>query len=128
MGTSLPSDGTPTLDDTAPADKVQPMTQTVPWRDIPDGIELVIRVTPRGGGARIEGIAEWDGQPILKVRVAAPPVEGAANDAIVTFLAKALHLPRSAVTLIAGDRARVKRLRLTGAGLADRLSALVPTT
>lgn len=96
----------------------------VPWREIADGVELAVRLTPRGGSARIEGIADWDGQPVLKVRVAAPPVEGAANDALTAFLAKRLGLPRSAVTLVAGDRARLKRLRVTGEGIADRLAAL----
>ena len=51
---------------------------------------------------------------MLKVRVPAPPVEGAANHALTAFVAKALDLPRSAVTLIAGHRARLKRLRLAG--------------
>lgn len=102
------------------------MTGGVPWREGPDGLILAVRLTPRGGAARIEGVAEWDGQPVLKVRVPAPPVEGAANDALVAFLAKALDVPRSAVAIVAGDRARVKRLRLAGEGLAPRLAALVP--
>lgn len=101
------------------------MTAVRPWHEIPDGLELAVRLTPRGGAARIEGIADCDGRPCLKVRVSAPPVDGAANDALVVFLAKVLGLPRSAVTLVAGDRARVKRLRLAGAGLAPRLEALV---
>lgn len=100
------------------------MTAAVPWRETPDGLDLAVRLTPRGGAARIEGIADWDGHPVLKIRVSAPPVEGAANDALAAFLAKALGLPRSAVTLVAGERARVKRLHLRGAGLAARLSAL----
>jgi uncharacterized protein (TIGR00251 family) len=95
-----------------------------PWRPVADGVELAVRLTPRGGAARIEGVADWDGQPVLRVRVPAPPVEGAANEALAAFLARALGLPRSAVTLVAGDRARIKRLRLAGEGLAERLSVL----
>lgn len=102
------------------------MSPGLPWREIPGGVELAVRLTPRGGAARIEGIADWDGAPVLKVRVAAPPVEGAANDALVAFLAKSLGLPRSAVSLTAGDRSRVKRLRLEGEGVAQRLSRLAP--
>lgn len=98
---------------------------TDPWRPVDGGVELAVRLTPRGGTARIEGIADRDGLPVLRVRVAAPPIEGAANDALVGFLARTLGLPRSAVTLIAGDRARVKRVRLTGDGIADRLAAMV---
>lgn len=100
---------------------------TLPWRETPDGVELFVRLTPRGGRAGIDGIAELDGQPVLRLRVAAPPVEGAANAALIAFLASALDLPRSAVTLVAGDRARVKRLRLRGPDLAARLAALIDT-
>jgi uncharacterized protein (TIGR00251 family) len=101
------------------------MTAALPWRATPDGVELAVRLTPRGGAARVEGIVAQDGRPCLKLRVAAPPVEGAANAALVTFLAKRLGLPRSAVTLIAGERSRVKRLRLSGEGLEARLAGLV---
>lgn len=98
----------------------------LPWREAPDGLDLAVRLTPRGGLARIEGVAEEGGQPVLRIRVAAPPVEGAANAALIAFLAKTLGLPRSAVTLRAGERSRIKRLRLQGRDLAARLAALVP--
>jgi uncharacterized protein (TIGR00251 family) len=101
------------------------MTAGLPWRETPDGIDLAVRLTPRGGSARVEGIAEWDGRPVLKVRVPAPPVEGAANDALTSFLAKSLGLPRSAVELATGGRSRTKILHLRGRGLSDRLAALV---
>lgn len=102
------------------------MTATgLPWRVVPDGVELAVRLTPRGGLSRIEGPTAVDGQPCLKVRVAAPPVEGAANAALVAFLAQSLGLPRSSVTLVAGERARIKRLRLAGDDLPRRLAALV---
>jgi uncharacterized protein YggU (UPF0235/DUF167 family) len=97
----------------------------VPWRETPDGVDLAVRLTPRGGAPRIEGIVEVDGQPYLQLRVPAAPVEGAANLALVYYLAKALRIPRSAVTLVAGDRARLKRLRLRGHDLATRLAGLV---
>ena len=100
------------------------MTAALPWRETADGLELAVRLTPRGGAARIEGIADRDGRPCLKVRVPAPPIDGAANDALVAFLAASLGLPRSAVTLAAGDRSRVKRLRLTGEDIAVRLAEL----
>jgi uncharacterized protein YggU (UPF0235/DUF167 family) len=59
------------------------------------------------------------------VRVAAPPVEGAANAAMVALLADALDLRRSAVTLVAGERSRVKRLRLAGEDMGQRLATLI---
>ncbi|MFO1143333.1 MAG: DUF167 domain-containing protein [Amaricoccus sp.] len=97
----------------------------LPWRAVPGGIELVVRLTPRGGAPRIEGLAEADGRSCLRVRVAAPPVEGAANAELVAFLARSLGLARSAVVLVTGERARIKRLQLRGEDLPDRLAALV---
>jgi uncharacterized protein YggU (UPF0235/DUF167 family) len=98
----------------------------LPWRETPDGIELAVRLTPRGGAPRIEGVVDVDGQPFLQLRVPAPPVDGAANLALVYYLAKALRIPRSAITLVVGERARLKRLRLRGDGVGRRLAALVP--
>ena len=50
----------------------------------------------------------------LEVRVAAPPVEGAANDALVDLLARTLDLPRRSVTVVSGERGRLKRIRIEG--------------
>jgi uncharacterized protein (TIGR00251 family) len=97
----------------------------LPWRETSDGVDLAVRLTPRGGHARIEGVAEREGRPVLRVRVAAPPVDGAANDALRALLAAALGLPRSAVAITAGAHGRTKTLRLTGQDVAARLAALV---
>lgn len=96
-----------------------------PWREAPGGVELAVRLTPRGGPARIEGIALAEGRPCLRVRVPAPPVDGAANTALVAFLAETLGLRRADVELVAGARSRLKRLRLTGADLPARLASLL---
>jgi len=95
----------------------------LPWREVPGGVELAVWLAPRGGAERIEGTAERDGKAYLRVRVLAPAVEGAANRALTTFLAKELGLARSDIELIAGERARLKRLRLRlrGRDLAARL-------
>ena len=55
----------------------------------------------------------------LEVRVSAPPVEGAANDAIVELLASLLDLPRRAVTVASGEHGRSKRLRIEGLSLDE---------
>ena len=55
----------------------------------------------------------------LKVKVHAPPVEGKANEALCDFLAEELGLPRRAVSLVRGDTARQKVVRLTGCTLAE---------
>jgi uncharacterized protein len=48
------------------------------------------------------------------IRLAAPPVEGAANEALVAFLSEALGLPRRSVTIVSGDKSRNKRVRIEG--------------
>ncbi|USQ96138.1 DUF167 family protein [Caulobacter sp. RL271] len=81
---------------------------------------LAVRLTPRGGRDAIDGwAADADGRPYLKVRVACPPVDGAANAALLAFLAKTLKIPRSAVRLASGDTARLKRLELDGVTADD---------
>jgi uncharacterized protein YggU (UPF0235/DUF167 family) len=81
---------------------------------------LAVRLTPRGGRDAIDGwAADADGRPYLKVRVASPPVDGAANAALLAFLAKTLKIPRSAVRLASGDTARLKRLELDGVTADD---------
>lgn len=97
----------------------------LPWRAVAGGVDLAVRLTPRGGRAGVDGVVVLDGHSCLRLRVSAPPVDGAANAALIVYLAKALGLPRSAVTLIAGDRARIKRLRLLGTDVEARLEALV---
>jgi len=74
-------------------------------------LRLSVRLTPRGGADRIDGIRDG----VLCVRVAAPPVDGAANDALVRLLADELHVPRGAVRLVAGATARTKVVEIEGA-------------
>jgi hypothetical protein len=67
-------------------------------------------------------------QGALLVRLGAAPVDGAANDALVRLLAESLDVPRRAVRLVSGERARQKRVRiagLTAAAAAARLSAIL---
>lgn len=90
-------------------------------------VTLVVRLTQRGGRDAAEGWAlDADGRLYLKVRVASPPVEGAANAALIAFLAKTLKIPRSAVRLAAGETARLKRLELEGVDPADVARAFGP--
>lgn len=87
-------------------------------------MQFAVRVTPKGGRDAIEGWTRDDaGRPVLKVRVAAAAAEGAANSAVIALLAKALKRPRSALTLVAGHTARVKRIEadVTEAELAAAL-------
>jgi len=83
-------------------------------------LRLIVRLTPRGGRDAVEGWArDADGRPYLKARVAAPPLDGAANAALEKLIAKALMRPKGAVRVVAGGQARVKQLEIDGIGQAD---------
>ena len=73
-----------------------------------NGLLLAIRVQPRASRTELAGILGAE----LKVKVTAPPVDSAANDALVAFLADILDLPKRAVTLIRGQTSRHKVLLL----------------
>lgn len=85
-------------------------------------IYFTVRVVPRASRSQIVG--EHDGA--LRVRVAAPPVEGAANEELVRVLSRALDVPRQAVEIQSGHTSKLKRLRIRGATL-NRLESLVET-
>jgi len=90
----------------------------------PGGAVLEIRVIPRAARTEIAGIRGG----ALLVRLNAPPVDGAANVELLTFLSRALGVPRSQLALISGERARAKRVRVKGAtaaALEPRLRELV---
>lgn len=84
------------------------------------GLILDVRVQPRASREAVDG--EVEGR--LRIRLTAPPVDDAANLALVEFLAGRFGVASSAVTLIAGHRAREKRVRVRGdaAALVARLA------
>ncbi len=87
----------------------------LPWQVIADGLELRVRVTPRGGRDAVDGIEELsDGRKVLKIRVRVVPEDGAANDAVRKLLAKTLGCPASKVELRSGATARLKTFRIEG--------------
>lgn len=76
------------------------------------------------GAKKTEVQGEHDGR--LKIRLAAPPVEGKANDALIAWLAKQLKTNRSHIELVSGDLSRLKRVTVTGIDLQQILQALLP--
>jgi uncharacterized protein len=80
------------------------------YDDGPDGVVLRVHVQPGAGRSAVVG-RHGDA---LKVRVAAPPVEGRANDATRSLLAEALAVPEADVELTSGQSSRAKRFRLKG--------------
>jgi len=104
------------------------MNDERPWRITADGLTLVVRLTPKGGRDAVDGIETLsDGRVVLKARVRAAPTDGQANAALLAFLAKTLDVARRAMTLAAGETARIKRIEIDGDGasLAARLERLV---
>ncbi len=92
----------------------------IPIRDTPSGATFAVRVHPR---ARKDAITGELGDA-LKLALTAPPVEGRANEAVVEFFAKLLRVPRSSVTIAAGETSRQKVVRIAGmsaAAVAERL-------
>ncbi len=81
---------------------------------------ISVRLTPRAGRNAIDG---WDGE-MLRAHVAAPPVDGKANDALLRLLAKALGIAPSRVALASGAQSRVKIVEVDGMTADDIHSAL----
>ncbi len=79
-----------------------------------------MRVQPRASRTELAGRYG----DALKIRLAASPVDGAANEALVRFLAERLKVPRSSVALMAGAGARAKVLAVTGIGLEEAVRRL----
>ncbi len=96
----------------------------IPLAAGPAGVTLAVRVVPRGGRTAIAGIR---GEALL-VRLAAPPVDGAANEALIALLADTFDCPRRDVSLVSGHQSRSKRIALRGlneAQVAARLDAIL---
>ncbi|WP_343895345.1 DUF167 domain-containing protein [Craurococcus roseus] len=80
------------------------------------GVRLAVRLTPRAARDGLDGVAAADaeGRAALRLRVAAPPVDGAANAALVGYVAASLGLRKSDVAIVSGERGRLKLLELSG--------------
>ncbi|AZO17865.1 DUF167 domain-containing protein [Mesorhizobium sp. M2A.F.Ca.ET.043.05.1.1] len=100
---------------------------STPFRLRDNGIDLFVRLTPKAALDRIDGIeTAADGRSHLKARVRAVPENGAANQALERMMGKALGVPVSAVSVVAGGTSRLKTLRVVGdaAELVERLQTL----
>jgi uncharacterized protein (TIGR00251 family) len=79
------------------------------------GVRFAVRVSPRSSRSAIEGIHA----AALKVRLSAPPVDGAANEALIVLLAHALGVPRRDVAIVRGLTSRNKVVDITGVTAED---------
>lgn len=89
-------------------------------KETPDGIVLSLRIIPRANKNAVQG----ELGDALKIRLCAPPVEGAANSALVAFLAKRLDMPRSNVMILSGATARNKHVLVKGLSSASVIQKL----
>ena len=88
-------------------------------------LDIFLRVTPNASRDAIEGAeTRDDGQVRLRLRVTAQPEKGKANKAVTALLAKALRLPKSSITVIAGETARDKTVRIEGGDLDEAIAKL----
>ena len=87
-----------------------------------DDVRLTVRVQPRASRTEIAG----EQGEALKIRLASPPVDGAANRELVAFLAKRLGRPKSAIRIERGERGRLKVVRIVGVDPADARARLSP--
>jgi len=79
-----------------------------------------LRVKPRSARERLS----YDSNGELRLELHAPPSEGEANQACVCFLARALRLSQSCVTIVSGQRSRRKLIRITGRSAQETVAAL----
>jgi uncharacterized protein (TIGR00251 family) len=88
------------------------------------GLTFAIRVIPRAGRTTIAGVRG----NALAIRLAAAPVDGAANDALIAFLAETFDRPRRDITIISGHTSRDKRVAIAGlteSQFAERLNDIL---
>ena len=80
-----------------------------------------MRVTPRAGRTQVSGVRNG----VLQIKLAAAPVDGAANDQLIALLAAALKIPKRDIIIVSGERSRSKRVRINGMERDQILSKLV---
>jgi uncharacterized protein len=81
----------------------------------PEGVRIAVRVQPRASRTEFAGIHG----DALRIRLTSPPVDGAANEALVTFLTEHFALPRHAITIISGAHSRSKVVEIAGLSAAQ---------
>ena len=88
------------------------------------GVTIDVRVIPRAATRGLAGTRDG----ALLVRLNAPPVEGAANEELITVIARAFGVARRAVSIVSGERNRSKRVAITGITVDAAQRCLVPPT
>ena len=85
------------------------------YQSVSDGLKVFVRLSPKAKREGIEGVhTDPDGTERIKIAVSAPPVDGKANEALIKWLSKHLHIAKSAITLVSGATDRSKTLLIAG--------------
>jgi len=93
-------------------------------REEKDGaLSLTVYVQPKASKNRLAGLHNG----AMKLCITAPPVDGKANAAVITFMAKLFHLPKASIAILSGHQSRTKRLQLTGLTLETAEAILAKT-
>ncbi len=100
---------------------------TMPATRKAGGVVLHVRLTPKSSAARIAGVEDHGGKPVLKAYVTTPPEDGKANAALLALVADWLGVPKSSVSMAAGQKSRLKSVAVEGDPdkLLEKVSALL---
>ena len=91
------------------------MTNMIILRESKKGLTFDIQVTPHASRSELVGVQDG----VLKVKVTAPPVEGAANEACIKLLSKELELKKSQMEISSGAKSRKKTIIIKGINKAE---------
>jgi uncharacterized protein (TIGR00251 family) len=81
---------------------------------LPGGVRLALQITPNAKKTEVVGVLD----EALKLKLQAQPIEGKANEALIKYLAKALAVPRSAITITHGQTSKKKLIEIISATLS----------
>jgi uncharacterized protein (TIGR00251 family) len=91
-----------------------------------DGVSVGLRVNPRASRTRFLGVVGEGPEAVFKIALSAPPVDGRANEALISYLADVLDVPRSAVEVASGEHSRNKVVRVKDRTAAQVENAFQP--
>lgn len=84
-------------------------------------MDLDVRVTPRAGRSQVAGVRDG----VVQIKLAAAPVDGAANSELIDLLSRALKVPKRDIAIVSGEHSRSKRVRVAGMDREQILSELI---
>lgn len=101
------------------------MTAVRDWiRETTGGVSFAVRVAPRASRTGVSGILGEGANAILKVALAAPPVDGKANAELIAYFANILGVARSSVEVVSGKQSKNKVVRVSGKSAAEIAAVL----